>query len=98
MDKKKQKKVKKEQVLPGQISYPLLYLQALLTIAMIILGILSLINSKIYFDWFELILGITLFDIGFNNAKIFKRNGGTILYIGVGAVLFFLALLSLLRV
>ena len=86
--KKQEKKVTK---------YPkiLIIIQLILTITVIVFGLITLFKNELVYI-FELILGITLIDMGINNHLIYKRNKLTILYflIGFGATL--LAILKLL--
>lgn len=95
--KKEMRKKGKEQTPQGKIYYPLLYLQALLTVGMLGLGIATLFQNSLL-NWFELVLGITLLDIALNNSLMFKRNGGTLLYSVVGIILIVLAILAFLGV
>ncbi len=70
--------------------YPkyLIIIQLILTIAVIVFGIITLFKNELVYI-FELILGITLIDMGINNHLIYKRNKLTILYflIGLGATI-----------
>ena len=62
--------------------------QLILTIALIILGIITIFKPTLL-RTFEIVLGITLIDIGFNNQMIFKRKNLTVLYyiIGIGSLI-----------
>ena len=66
----------------------MIIIQLILTIALIILGIITIFKPTLL-RTFEIVLGITLIDIGFNNQMIFKRKNLTILYyiIGIGSLI-----------
>ena len=66
----------------------MIIIQLILTIALIILGIITIFKPTLL-RTFEIVLGITLIDIGFNNQLIFKRKNLTILYyiIGIGSLI-----------
>ena len=76
---------KQEKKVPKYPKY-LIIIQLILTIAVIAFGIITLFKNELVYI-FELILGITLIDMGINNHLIYKRNKLTILYflIGLGA-------------
>lgn len=76
---------KQEKKVPKYPKY-LIIIQLILTIAVIAFGIIALFKNELVYI-FELILGITLIDMGINNHLIYKRNKLTILYflIGLGA-------------
>ncbi len=90
---KSQNKIK-EKTPTVKISYPMLYLQAILTIVMLILGVITLFKGT-FLPWFELSLGITLLDIALNNALFYKRNGGTILYVIIGLLLVCMSIIAI---
>lgn len=94
---KKQVQPKKKETPQVKLSYPMLYLQVFLTITMIVLGVITLLNSKML-PWFELSLGVTLLDIALNNALFYKRNGGTILYVVIGMILIGLSIMAFIGV
>ncbi len=91
----KKKSIQKSTTPIVKLSYPLLYLQAGLTIVMLILAVMTLFHGSML-PWFELSLGITLLDIALNNALFYKRNGGTILYTLIGIILLALSIIELL--
>ncbi len=66
----------------------MIIIQLILTIALIILGIITIFKPTLL-RTFEIVLGITLIDIGFNNQMIFKRKNLTVLYyiIGIGSLI-----------
>lgn len=73
-----------------------IYIQLILTAALIIFGIVALFKREL-FIWFQLLLGITILDMGINNQLFYKRKNITFLYIGIAIailVLFFLRLLG----
>ena len=76
---------KQEKKVPKYPKY-LIIIQLILTITVIAFGIITLFKNELVYI-FELILGITLIDMGINNHLIYKRNKLTILYflIGLGA-------------
>ncbi len=61
----------------------LVWLQFVLTIALIILGIVTIFNTKL-FTWLQLLLGVTIVDMGINNHFIYKRPYITGLYLIIG--------------
>ncbi len=93
---KKQTSHKQENSQP-KLSYPMLYLQAILTITMLVLAVVT-IFKQVVLPWFELSLGVTLIVIAINNARFYKRKGGTILYSIIGAILVLLSILNFLGV
>ncbi len=66
----------------------MIIIQLILTIALIILGIITIFKPTML-RTFEIVLGITLIDIGLNNQLIFKRKNLTALYyfIGLGSLI-----------
>ncbi len=66
----------------------MIIIQLILTIALIVLGIITIFKPTLL-RTFEIVLGITLIDIGFNNQMIFKRKNLTVLYyiIGIGSLI-----------
>lgn len=66
----------------------MIIIQLILTIALIILGIITIFKPTLL-RTFEIVLGITLIDIGLNNQLIFKRKNLTALYylIGLGSLI-----------
>ncbi len=75
----------------------LMIIQFILTISLIVLGIITVFNNDLLYV-FELVLGITLIDMGINNYLIYKRNSLTILYLIIGLGSFVLAIMGLLGI
>lgn len=73
----------------------LITIQFILTISVIILGIVTIINTDLLYI-FELLLGITLLIMGLNNYLIYKRKNLTILYLIIGLGSIILAILKLI--
>ena len=73
----------------------LITIQSILTISVIILGIVTIINTDLLYI-FELLLGITLLIMGLNNYLIYKRKNLTILYLIIGLSSIILAILKLI--
>lgn len=74
-----------------------LYLQLLLSIAVIVMLVLVLVN-KINLGYLELVLGIDLFTMAYNNYKFYKRQNFTVYYLVFGIVMIILSILKLLGV
>lgn len=72
-------------------------LQIVMTILTIIVFILFLFNSGLKM-YLQLSLGVTLLVMAYNNQRIYKRKGATIMYIIVGIALLVLDLLMLLGI
>lgn len=71
----------------------LIAIQFILTIAVIIIGIISLINKSLI-PIFQLTCGLTIIDMGINNKLIYKRPYLTGIYIAIGI---FFIILSILK-
>lgn len=82
---------------PKKHSIGFVYLQLFLTITLLILGTITLFQKDL-FIWFQLLLGITIFDMGINNGLIYKRKYATVLYLVVGLAIIVLFVLRLLGV
>ncbi len=74
----------------------LLWPQFILTIAVIVLAIVTLFMPSL-FKYLGLLLGITLIDMGINNAFIYKRQHVTLVYLGVGLVILVIFILQFVR-
>lgn len=70
-------------------------IQFFLTIGLIIFGIITIFKTSLLYV-FELLLGITLLDMGINNHIIYKRPNLTILYLIIGLGSIILAILKLM--
>ena len=73
-------------------------IQIFVTILVIVFAILALGVDHKYFIGLEVIAGIDLFVMAFNNHRIYHRSKATIIYILMGLYLFIYALLSILGV
>ena len=83
MEKKKNNKINEYNVLGVNI-------QIVLTILVCIFGLLVLIVSSKYLKFLYLLIGLDLIILGYNNKKIFKKEGLTIVYMatGIGLVIY----------
>lgn len=72
-------------------------IQIIFTILTVILFVIYLFNRS-WLSYLQLSLGITLLVMAYNNHRIYKRAGTTILYAVVGVLLLVLDLLRLLVV
>ena len=72
-------------------------MQIVMTILTAIVFILFLFNSNLKM-YLQLSLGVTLLVMAYNNQRIYKRKGATIMYIMVGVILLILGLLMLLGI
>lgn len=72
-------------------------LQFLVTVVVAIVGIIVIFKDK-FFPYFQLAMGIDLFLLAYNNAKVYQRNKMTLIYVGVGVLLICSAVLALLGV
>lgn len=81
----------------GKKSLISLYLQIILSIVTIILGILSFIHSS-YVSWFQLILGIDLIIMAYNNQVFYHRRYFTLFYIIAGLCFLVLSILHFMGV
>lgn len=75
----------------------LVWIQFVLTIALIILGIVTIFKSDL-FKWFQLLLGVTITDMGINNHFVYKRPFITPLYIVIGTLIIISFILKILGV
>ncbi len=73
----------------------LILFQFILTIALIILGIITIFKTDLIYI-FEMFLGITLLIMALNNTLIYKRKSLTFFYIIIGLGSIILAILKLL--
>ncbi len=71
-----------------------LWLQFLLTIALLVLGVVTLFQFQLL-SYFQLLLGVTLIVMGINNIFVFKRKNVTLLYLGIGIFILILYILKL---
>ena len=81
----------------SRISVGWVWIQFLLTIALVILGIVTIFQPELLL-WFQLLLGITLLDMGLNNLLFYKRKYVTLLYVAVGVIIIVLFILKLVGV
>ena len=72
--------------------------QAFFTILVLVFAILALGVNEKYFIGLEILVGIDLFVMAFNNHRIYHRSKVTVIYILIGLYLFIYALLSILGV
>ena len=61
------------------------FLQALCTIIVLVLAIVSIMNHNI-FPYFEIIMGIDLMIMAYNNKKIFQKEKLTLYYLIFGII------------
>ncbi len=82
---------KKEQTPKKDKRIYLVYLQFFLTIAIVVMGIITIFQRS-FFPWFQLTLGITLLLMGINNRFTYRRKYFTLIYsiIGIGIIVFFI--------
>lgn len=75
-----------------KIPMAFLYIQLVLTLIVIILGVMTLVKIEIL-PILQVFLGITLIDMGINNQLIYHRKWMSYFYIGIGVIvlLFFIA-------
>lgn len=71
--------------------------QIILTIISLILFVLYLFNDD-YLLYFEILLGITLFSLSFNNYKIYQKKRMTFIYLFFGIMMFVFSILNILGV
>ena len=72
-------------------------LQLIFTLLIIILGIAYFIDHD-YDKWFELMLGIDLIIMGYNNYLIYKRAYFTTMYMIVGIIVIIISIFNFLGV
>ena len=73
-------------------------IQAFITLAVLVLAVLSLAVDDKYFILMEILVAVDLFVMAFNNYRIYRRRNATIWYVVVGIFLLIYALLSFLGV
>lgn len=71
--------------------------QFIVTVVVIIFGILSLFNKSYYYT-FELVIGVDLFIMAYNNQKIYQKKNLTIIYLLVGLFLVISSILKMIGV
>ncbi len=71
--------------------------QFIVTVVVVIFGILSLFN-KSYYSTFELVIGVDLFIMAYNNQKIYQKKNLTIIYLLVGLFLVISSILKMIGV
>jgi len=74
-----------------------IWIQFVLTIALIILGVITIFKTDL-FKWFQLLLGITITDMGLNNYLVYKRPFVTPLYLVIGIAIILSFILKILGV
>ena len=65
---------------------PLIIIQLILTIAVMIFAVVTIFVHDLLI-WFELLLAITLIDMGINNHFIYRRKYFTAIYLVIGLAL-----------
>ena len=74
-----------------------LTVQAILTIVLIVVAIISIFNHSLL--WLlEILMGLDLFIMGYNNHRVYRRMGATPLYLAVGAIMVVIGILTVLGV
>lgn len=73
-------------------------LQIILTIVVVILGLLYLIAGSKFLNWLYIFIGLDLIIMGYNNIKIFKKQGLTIVYFASGIALIIYTILRMVGV
>ena len=71
--------------------------QFIVTVVVVIFGILSLFD-KSYYSTFELVIGVDLFIMAYNNQKIYQKKNLTIIYLLVGLLLVISSILKMIGV
>ena len=69
-----------------------------LTIVVLILALLYLIVGSKFRNAFYIFIGLDLIIMGYNNIKVFKKTGATIVYFTTGIVLIIYTILSMIGV
>ena len=62
-------------------------IQIILTVIVLIFGLLYLIVGSKFRNIFYIFIGLDLIVMGYNNIKIFKKQGATIVYFATGIAL-----------
>ena len=94
-DTKKVVKNNKDKVSPiNKFNILFVDIQIVFTILTVILFVIYLFNRDLL-SYLQLSLGVTLLVMAYNNYRIYKRAGTTILYVIVGVLLLVLDLLRL---
>ena len=69
------------------------FLQALCTIIVLVLAIVSIMNHNI-FPYFEIIMGIDLMIMAYNNKKIFQKEKLTLYYLIFGIIVLIIGIVG----
>ena len=69
------------------------FLQALCTIIVLVLAIFSIMNHNI-FPYFEIIMGIDLMIMAYNNKKIFQKEKLTLYYLIFGIIVLVIGIIG----
>mgnify|MGYP006916049641 CR=1 FL=1 len=91
MEKKKNTKINEFNILGVNI-------QIVLTIIVVIFGLLYLIVGSKFRNLFYLFIGLDLIIMGYNNIKVFKKQGLTIVYFASGIALIIYTILAMIGV
>ena len=70
------------------------FIQLILSLGVLVVGVLSIIKSS-FISYFEIVLGLDLFIMAYNNHIMYKRKYFTLVYI-VGAIM--MIVLGILRI
>lgn len=73
-------------------------IQIILTVIVLIFGLLYLIVGSKFRNIFYIFIGLDLIVMGYNNIKIFKKQGATIVYFVTGIALIIYTILSMIGV
>jgi hypothetical protein len=73
-------------------------IQIILTVIVLIFGLLYLIVGSKFRNIFYIFIGLDLIVMGYNNIKIFKKQGATIVYFATGIALIIYTILSMIGV
>ena len=69
------------------------FLQVLCTIIVLVLAIVSIMNHNI-FPYFEIIMGIDLMIMAYNNKKIFQKEKLTLYYLIFGIIVLIIGIIG----
>ena len=69
------------------------FLQALCTIIVLVLAIVSIMNQNI-FPYFEIFMGIDLMIMAYNNKKIFQKEKLTLYYLIFGIIVLIVGIIG----
>lgn len=72
--------------------------QIVLTILVLIFGLLYLIVGSKFKNVFYIFIGLDLIVMGYNNIKVFKKQGATIVYFATGIALIIYTILAMIGV